>query len=37
VTLGYSQKESRDAIRKIPPELTETNDRIRAVLKLIGK
>lgn len=37
LTLGYSQKESRDALAKLQPELTETNDRIKAALKLLGR
>jgi len=37
MTLGYSQKESRDALSRIPPEATETNDRIKAALKMLGR
>ena len=37
LTLGYSQKESRDALQKLPPELEHTNDRIKAALKLLGR
>ena len=37
ITLGYSQKESRDALQKMPPELTDTNARIKAALKLLGR
>ncbi|MBI4086700.1 Holliday junction branch migration protein RuvA [Candidatus Kaiserbacteria bacterium] len=37
ITLGYSQKESRDALKKMSPELTETNARIKAALKLLGR
>jgi len=37
MTLGYSQKESRDALTNIPAELTDTNERIKAALKRVGK
>ena len=37
ITLGYSQKESRDALQKISPEPANTNARIKAALKLLGK
>ena len=37
ITLGYSQREAREVTQKLPPEITETNDRIRAALKHIGK
>ena len=37
MTLGYSQKESRDALGRIPPEVIETNDRIKAALKMLGR
>jgi Holliday junction DNA helicase RuvA len=37
ITLGYSQKESRDALQKMSPELTQTNARIKAALKLLGR
>jgi Holliday junction DNA helicase RuvA len=37
ITLGYSQKESREALGRIDPELADTNDRIKAALKLLGR
>lgn len=37
MTLGYSQKESRDALARLDPSLTNTNDRIKAALKYVGK
>ena len=37
ITLGYSQKESRDALAKLPPDLTDTNDRIKSALKMLGR
>lgn len=37
ITLGYSGREARAVTAKLPPELTDTNDRIRAALKQIGK
>lgn len=37
ITLGYSQKESRDALKKMKPDTTDTNARIKAALKLLGK
>ena len=35
--LGYSQKESRDALRSIPDSLRTPEERIKAALKLLGK
>ena len=35
--LGYSQKESRDALKSIPNTLHTPEDRIKAALKLLGK
>ena len=35
-SLGYSQQEARDALRKVPAELTSSNDRLREALKLLG-
>ena len=37
ITLGYSQKESRDALQKMSLDTTDTNARIKAALKLLGK
>lgn len=37
ITLGYSQREARDTIQKLSPELENTNDRIKEALKLLAK
>ena len=34
--LGYGLKESRDALKKVPEEITDTGSRIKEVLKLLG-
>ncbi|MBI5140288.1 MAG: Holliday junction branch migration protein RuvA [Candidatus Vogelbacteria bacterium] len=36
-SLGYSTSEGRDALRKVPPEVTKLNDRIKYALKHLGK
>ena len=35
-SLGYSQAEARDALRKVPPSVEGTNDRLREALKILG-
>ncbi len=35
-SLGYSPQEARDALRKVPAEITNSNDRLREALKLMG-
>ncbi len=35
--LGYSQKEARDALKKVSAEITKTGDRIKSALKMLGK
>lgn len=35
IALGYSQKDARDALQKIPPGMEKTNDRIKEALKLM--
>jgi Holliday junction DNA helicase RuvA len=35
-SLGYSQKEARDAIKKVPKELTATNEIVKHALKILG-
>lgn len=35
--LGYSQNESRNALKNISKEITKTGDRIKAALKMLGK
>ncbi|MBM3260866.1 Holliday junction branch migration protein RuvA [Candidatus Kaiserbacteria bacterium] len=34
--LGYSTQEARDALRKVPPDITHSNDRLREALRLLG-
>jgi len=34
--LGYSQAEARDALRKVPPEVERSSDRLREALRLLG-
>jgi Holliday junction DNA helicase RuvA len=35
-TLGYSQPEAREALKKIPAEIEKTNDRIKEALKILN-
>lgn len=35
--LGYSVREAREAMKKVPKEITETNQKIRESLKILGK
>src|SRR3989344_1569771 len=35
-SLGYSLHEARDALRKVPREVTEGSERLRAALKVLG-
>jgi len=36
-SLGYSQKESRDALKKVPKEITSTSEIVKHALKDLGK
>lgn len=36
-SLGYSASESRDALKKIPKEISGTNNRLKEALKILGK
>jgi len=36
-SLGYSEKEARDSLKKIDKEITKTGDRVKAALKILGK
>lgn len=36
-TLGYSQKEARDAVQKLDPSITDTNARIKEALRVVSK
>jgi Holliday junction DNA helicase RuvA len=35
--LGYSAQEARDALRKVPADVKESGERLRAALKSVGK
>lgn len=35
-SLGYSPQEARDALRKVPNHISNSNDRLREALKLMG-
>jgi len=35
--LGWSERDSRDALKKVPTEITDTGERIKAALRLLGK
>lgn len=37
IGLGYSREEARDALKRIPETITDTNEKIKAVLKMMGK
>lgn len=34
--LGYSHAEARDALRKVPPEIERSNERLREALRILG-
>lgn len=36
-SLGYSLKESREVLKNIPDTITDTSERVRAALKVLGK
>lgn len=36
-TIGYSEREAREALKKVSEEITETSERIRQALKTLGK
>tara|TARA_B100001741_G_C16360557_1_gene508429 strand:+ start:200 stop:772 length:573 start_codon:yes stop_codon:yes gene_type:complete len=36
ISLGYSQQESREVLKKIPSEIIGTNEKIKEALKLLG-
>ena len=35
-SLGYSQKEARDALKRIPKEITGTSEKVKHALKVLG-
>ena len=37
IALGYSQKDARDALTKLPQEITGANNRVREALRQLGK
>lgn len=37
VTLGYGEKEAREALKQVPGDLTESSNIVRAALKILGK
>ena len=37
IQLGYSQREAREALQKVPKEITGTEKRLKEVLKMLGK
>ncbi len=37
VSLGYSEKDVRDALKKIPPDITKMEDQLKSALKYLGK
>lgn len=36
-SLGYTQKEAREALRQIPSEISGTSERVKYALKILGK
>lgn len=36
-TLGYAEREAREALKKLPKEISRPSDRIKHALKLLGK
>jgi Holliday junction DNA helicase RuvA len=36
-SLGYSNKEAREALRKVPSDITDTGEQVKEVLKQLGK
>jgi Holliday junction DNA helicase RuvA len=35
-TLGYSAREAREALKQVPPEIVETSEKLKAILKILG-
>ena len=35
IALGYSMKDAREALQKLPPTITDTNERIKQALKIV--
>jgi len=36
ITLGYSPQDARKALQQLPPDITNTNDAVRAALKILS-
>lgn len=37
ITLGYSERDSREALKRVPKNVTDTSESIRHALKILGK
>ena len=37
ISLGYSEREAREAIKKLPKNVTGTSNRVKTVLKVLGR
>ena len=37
ISLGYSERDTRDALKKVPKEVEGTSERVKAALKLLSK
>ena len=35
-SLGYAEREAREALKKVPAEVTKTGERVKAALKILG-
>ncbi|MBI2476381.1 MAG: hypothetical protein HYV67_04020 [Candidatus Taylorbacteria bacterium] len=35
--LGYSEREAREALKKLPKKISGTSERIKQALKILGK
>jgi Holliday junction DNA helicase RuvA len=37
ISLGYGEREAREAVKKLPKDIAGTSNRVKAVLKVLGK
>jgi holliday junction DNA helicase RuvA len=37
ISLGYAERDARDALKKVPKEVTDTSECVRHALKILGK
>ncbi len=37
ISLGYSERDSREALKRVPKDITDTSESIRHALKILGK